>query len=63
MLAQEPKGKYKDHLLLRIAKFPKGTRVTFKHIAKLNVRKWLLMEEREMFNKMILNQKGTLAFN
>jgi hypothetical protein len=63
MPAQEPEGKYKDHLLPRIAKFPRGTRVTPERMAKLNVGKWLSMEEREMFDEMILNREGTLAFD
>jgi hypothetical protein len=32
-------------------------------MAKLDVGKWLLMEEREMFDEMILNREGTLAFD
>jgi hypothetical protein len=60
---QEHTGKYKEHLLLRIASFPRGSRLTPERLASLDCGKWLWPEEeRAMFEEIIMNREGAIAF-
>jgi hypothetical protein len=59
---QEPTGKYKDHLLPRIAPFEKGSRLTPERLASLDVGMDLSPEERELFDEVLLHREGGIAF-
>jgi hypothetical protein len=59
---QEPTGKYRDHLLPRIAPFEKGSRITPERLASLDVGMELSSEERELFDEILLHREGSIAF-
>ena len=59
---QEHTGKYKEHLLPRIASFPRGSRLTPERLASLDCGKWLWPEERAMFEEIMMNREGAIAF-
>jgi reverse transcriptase-like protein/integrase-like protein len=60
---QEPKGKYCDYLLPRIAEFPRGTRITPERLETLNIGAWLWPEERAMLDELLMNREGAIAFD
>jgi len=60
---QPPEGKYARHLLPRIAPFPKGSRLTTERLQSINVGAWLWPEERRLFDEMMLNREGVMAFD
>ena len=60
---QPQEGKYKEYLLPRIASFPRGSRLTPERLASLDCGKWLWPDERAMFDEMMLNREGAVAFD
>lgn len=60
---QEHTGKYARYLLPRIASIPKGSRLTPERLTSLLVGDWLWESEREMFDEMMLNREGAIAFD
>ncbi|KAF8846531.1 hypothetical protein BDZ45DRAFT_608835, partial [Acephala macrosclerotiorum] len=60
---QEHTGKYARYLLPRIVSILKGSRFTFERLTSLLVGDWLWESEREMFDEMMLNREGAIAFD
>ena len=60
---QEHIGKYKDHLLPRITAIPRGSRLTPERLKALDVGTWLWDDEKAMFDELMINREGALAFD
>ncbi len=56
-------GKYKDFLLPRITPIPRGSRLTPERLKALDVGAWLWPEERAMFDELMINREGAIAFD
>ncbi len=50
-------------MLPRIISIPRGLQLTPKRLKSLNIRDWLWDKERAIFNKLMLNRKGAIAFD
>jgi hypothetical protein len=60
---QEHIGKYKEHLLPRITAIPRGSRLTPERLKSLDVGDWLWEEELAMFQELMINREGAIAFD
>lgn len=60
---QEHIGKYKDHLLPRITAIPRGSRLTPERLKTLDVGTWLWDDEKAMFDELMINREGAIAFD
>lgn len=59
---QDQHGRFQHLLLPRFSNLPRGSRLTPERLAKLNVGSTLWPEERALFNEMMLNREGAIAF-
>ena len=62
-IPQEYVSKYKDYLLPRTYRIPRGSRLTPERLKQLNIRKWLLPKERGIFNEIVINYKLAITFD
>jgi len=60
---QEHVGVYRDYLLPRITSIPRGSRLTPERLKALEVGNWLWENERAMFDEMMINREGAIAFD
>ena len=60
---QPQAGKYREHLIPRFSSLPRGSRITPERLKKLNVGDWLLPDEREMFDEVMVNREEAIGFD
>jgi RNase H-like domain found in reverse transcriptase/Integrase zinc binding domain len=60
---QKHTGKYKNYLLPRISAIPRGSRLTPERLERLDVGDWLWEEELAMFQELMINREGAIAFD
>ena len=61
-MPQKHVGKYQTHLIPRFCDIPRGSKITKERLKSLDVGEDLSMEERELFEEMLLNREGAIAF-
>lgn len=59
---QPQEGKYQEYLLPRITVIPRGSRLTAERLKSLDVGDWLWPEEHRLFEEMMINREGAIAF-